>query len=141
MTSDSSRVWLSVGSNHPDAAVLMDKALAALSAVVDGMEVCEPYRTPAINGVDADYLNSVATGHYSGTPESLVAQCKAIEHALGRSRTQAPDAPHTVEIDIDVVCFGGKILRPSDFSRTYFTRGYTLLLNRDSSGAAECFRR
>ncbi|MDE5687700.1 MAG: 2-amino-4-hydroxy-6-hydroxymethyldihydropteridine diphosphokinase [Paramuribaculum sp.] len=141
MTSDSSRVWLSVGSNHTDAAMLMDKALAALSDVVDSMEVCEPYRTPAINGVDADYLNSVATGLYAGTHESLVAQCKAIEHALGRSRTKAPCAPHTVEIDIDVVCFGGKILRPSDFSRTYFTRGYNQLINRDRYGVAECFRR
>lgn len=131
MTSDRSRVWLSVGSNHPDAAVLMRKALAALSEVVDEMEVCEPYRTPAINGIDADYLNSVATGHYSGTPESLVAQCKDIEQALGRTRSKEPGAPHVVEIDIDVVCFGGKILRPADFTRTYFTRGYTLLQNQD----------
>lgn len=127
MTSDRSRVWLSVGSNHPEAEVLMRKALAALSEVVDGMEVCEPYRTPAINGIDADYLNSVATGHYSGTHESLVAQCKDIEQALGRTRSKEPGAPHIVEIDIDVVCLGGKILRPADFSRTYFTRGYTLL--------------
>ena len=57
MTSDRSRVWLSVGSNHPDAAVLMRKALAALSEVVDEMEVCEPYRTPAINGIDAAKLH------------------------------------------------------------------------------------
>lgn len=131
MTSDRSRVWLSVGSNHPDAAVLMRKALAALSEVVDGIEVCEPYRTPAINGIDADYLNSVATGLYAGTPESLVAQCKDIEQALGRTRSKEPGAPHVVEIDIDVVCFGGKILRPADFTRTYFTRGYTLLQNQD----------
>ncbi len=127
MTCEPRRVWISIGSNHS----LKDRYVAAaseeLSKVLGEYLQSEPYTTPALNGVDADYLNAVATGFFCGSAAVLSELCKGIENSLGRTRCRREGAAHVVEIDLDPVAYGGEVLRPADFSREYFKRGFNQL--------------
>ncbi|MDE5745910.1 MAG: 2-amino-4-hydroxy-6-hydroxymethyldihydropteridine diphosphokinase [Paramuribaculum sp.] len=124
MDSDSRQVWLSIGSNHADADRFVAEAARRLQTILSSWKMCAPYTTPAINGIDPDYLNAVAVGYWSGDEELLNDICKKIESEMGRSHDKSH---HTVEIDIDVVCFDEKVVRPVDFSREYFARGFKAL--------------
>lgn len=124
MDSDKHKVYLSIGSNHKDCAAFVEKAARKLKCVLTEWRMCSPYQTKAINGVDADYLNSVAVGYWSGDESTLNRLCKQIETDLGRLHDKKS---HTVEIDIDIVCFDDEVLRPVDFSREYFSKGFNLL--------------
>ena len=124
MVSDSRQVWLSIGSNHTDAEKFVAEAADRLQTVLSSWKMCKPYITSAINGIDPDYLNAVAVGTWCGDEKSLNEICKKIESALGRSHR---DSHHIVKIDIDIVCFDGKVVRPTDFSREYFARGFKAL--------------
>lgn len=123
MESDLHKVWLSIGSNHPDAVSFVDSAVGMLEPLLSNWKMCEPYTTPAINGVDPDYLNAVVFGEWAGDEKELNRLFKEIEDRLGRSRNDR----HIVEIDLDLVCFDDEVLRPKDFSREYFARGFRAL--------------
>ena len=64
MTCEPRRVWISIGSNHSLKDRFVAAASAELSKVLGEYLQSEPYTTPALNGVDADYLNAVATGFF-----------------------------------------------------------------------------
>ena len=58
----------------------------------------------------------------TGIPlHSFLPRCKEWESSL-RSGAKSPDG--VVAIDIDIVVWDSEILRPSDFTRRYFTKGY-----------------
>ncbi|MDE6652398.1 MAG: 2-amino-4-hydroxy-6-hydroxymethyldihydropteridine diphosphokinase [Paramuribaculum sp.] len=121
MDSDRHKVYLSIGSNHENCLAYVEQASSRLQSVLTDWKMCSPYKTEAINGVDADYLNAVAVGYWNGDEESLNQICKSIERALGRTRD---NKSHSVEIDIDLVCFDDDILRPADYAREYFSIGF-----------------
>ncbi len=119
------RVWISLGSNIAAREEKIMEASRQLGSMLADMRMSEPYVTPALNGRDADYMNAVVTGLTTETAEVLSATCKEIESELGR--TPQSKQRGEVEIDLDVVVWGGEILRPADFSREYFRRGYRQL--------------
>ena len=127
MTSEALEVWISVGSNHSRKADYVAAAFEAVGAVVENCRFSEPYTTPAVNGKDADYLNAVVYGRYRGTADELTSVCKELERKLGRTRRGDQSAGHVVEIGLDVVVFGGEVLRPVDYARSYFTTGFNQL--------------
>lgn len=105
----------------------MAAAATALNGIIAGCRLSDFYTTPAVNGRDADYLNAVAFGYFDGEAAEFEATCKDTESRLGRTHSHQPGQPHIVEIDLDVVVFGGEVLRPVDFSRDYFRRGFNQL--------------
>lgn len=119
------RVWLSLGSNIACREEKILDAAHVLQSLLDDMRVSELYVTPALNGRDPDYMNAVVSGVTSVDSDVLCAACKEIERQLGRSPLSKQRGE--VEIDIDVVVWDDDILRPADFSRSYFIRGYRQL--------------
>ncbi len=119
MTCEPRRVWISIGSNHSLKDRFVAAASAELSKVLGEYLQSEPYTTPALNGVDADF--------FCGSAAALSEVCKGIENSLGRTRCRREGAAHVVEIDLDPVAYGGEVLRPADFSREYFKRGFNQL--------------
>ncbi|MBD5173496.1 MAG: 2-amino-4-hydroxy-6-hydroxymethyldihydropteridine diphosphokinase [Bacteroidales bacterium] len=125
MDSDKHKVYLSIGSNHENCSAFVQQAAERLKSTLSDWKMCHPYKTKAINGLGADYLNAVAVGNWLGDKESLNKICKSIELDLGRTHDRMS---HSVEIDIDIVCFDGEVLRPVDYSREYFSKGFNELL-------------
>lgn len=129
------RVWISIGSNALDADSRISAAVYELGKLLSRLEVCDTYVTPAIGNPAPDYTNCVATGITGMPANDLIPLLKDIERRGGRDRcasatldgVDSSSSPKTVEIDLDLVVYGDKVLRPSDFSRSYFTSGYNLL--------------
>ncbi len=88
------------------------------------------YESDAINGKDAPYLNAVIHGLSPVNSTALVKFLKEWEIEEGR---QQDDVAHgQVSIDLDLVIFDSRILRPKDFERHYFNIGYRELLANGS---------
>lgn len=129
---DLRRVWISIGSNAPDADSRIRAAVSELENLLSRMEVSDTYVTPAIGKPAPDYTNCVATGITCMPADDLIPQLKEIERHGGRGTVSMDSVdqslfPKIVEIDLDLVVYGEKVLRPSDFSRSYFILGYNRL--------------
>ncbi|MCC8070683.1 MAG: 2-amino-4-hydroxy-6-hydroxymethyldihydropteridine diphosphokinase [Bacteroidales bacterium] len=124
------KVWLSVGSNVAERQQEIFFAIHFLDGLLDHLEISPCYSTPALNGRDADYLNTVATGYYRGDRDGLQRVCKEYERARGR--TPQSKACGEIVIDLDIVVWGDEVVREADFHRAYFTRGYQWLLKASS---------
>lgn len=119
------RAILCLGSNTPDAAARLDKAVSALRADVCFIRVSAPYMTDDDTGVGAPYLNMVAECRTGLSAEMLDMHIRAIEHDCGRR----PDSKPTgiMPLDIDCVIWDGTVVRPYDYGRPYFRHGYEML--------------
>lgn len=122
------RYLLSIGSNAPGCRQFMERAMQWLAENFTDIESSGIYSSPALNGTAADYLNLVARGNSELSPTDLTAAAKAFERQMGRT----PDSKlrGTVEIDIDIIAAGQTILRPTEYTRSYFLRGLSLLSER-----------
>ncbi len=122
------RVYISLGSNSSDKYYQMNLAQFCLSKYLDNMTISQTYETQALNGVDAPYVNSVVSGLSSLSVEEMNSDFKNLETKFGRSeiRSDAGDIP----IDIDLVIADGVVLRPADFEREYFQKGYRELCRK-----------
>ena len=67
------------------------------------------------------YLNEVVAFESAISAEALVAHAKRIELELGRLPHMK--AQGIVPIDIDVVAYAGRVLRPQDYASAYFRTG------------------
>lgn len=121
------KVFIGVGSNDEHKQWHVDCAMKFLSALLDEFRSSSYYTTPAINGLDADYLNAVVHGCTPLSAEELVMELKRYEQRSGRVKGHAQGAP--VIIDLDLVIADQQVLRPNDMSRDYFLRGYEELLD------------
>ncbi|MDE6512794.1 MAG: 2-amino-4-hydroxy-6-hydroxymethyldihydropteridine diphosphokinase [Muribaculaceae bacterium] len=119
------RYLLSIGSNAPGCRQFMQKAMQWLAENFTDIESSGIYSSPALNGVTADYLNLVALGNSELSPTDLTAATKAFERRLGR--TPESKMRGEIEIDIDIIAAGQTILRPAEYTRSYFLRGLSLL--------------
>lgn len=120
--------YISIGSNSPDRAANMTAAIDALSRRFDTFVCSEIYQTPCCNGIGADYLNAVARV-VTDMPQNVMEKLfKQMETDSGRT-----DDPATrriiVPLDIDLVVYDGRVIRPRDFGRQYFTKGYLSIMN------------
>lgn len=83
------------------------------------------YSTKALNGRSPDYLNMVVRVQTSLDAEQVITLGKAFEEKCGRSAESKKKG--IVEMDVDLVQYGKIILRPEEFTRTYFLTGYNKL--------------
>lgn len=83
------------------------------------------YSTKALNGRSPDYLNMVVRATTELTAEQVIALGKKFESECGR--TSESKQKGIVEMDVDLVQYGKIILRPEEFTRSYFLTGYNML--------------
>lgn len=118
-------VVVGVGSNAPERAELMKQIIEMLGNTLKAIQASDVYETLALSPEDASpFLNAVVAGLTNKSHEDFVAECKAWEKKLGRGDA----APGIIPVDLDVVIYNGKIVRPDDFERSYFNIGYRQLL-------------
>ena len=101
------KAWLGIGSNIGDMAAMLDRAVAALTAV-PGIRVLArspDYRTPPWGKTDQPwFLNGAVAIDTDLTPHALLDACQGIERDLGRIREERW-GPRI--IDIDVLAYEG----------------------------------
>lgn len=119
------RIVVSVGSNSLDREEQMQKALEWLARELTDVFASEVYETPAFGGGDP-YLNAVLAGNTTESHDALNARLK--DYELQSGRTPEVRSRGIVPIDIDIVIFDDKVLRPSDFARDFFRIGFEQLL-------------
>ena len=112
---------IGIGSNTDDATQRVAEACRWLKETFDNVNVSDVYRTESISGDGSLYANAVARIHTDMDADQLNHRLKAYELQCGRQRIAGRKMP--VVIDLDVVCFGGEILRPRDYSFSFFQIG------------------
>jgi len=120
-----SHYLLSFGSNCPEGVSMMARAEQWLHEHFADVTTSGVYRSKALNGTSADYFNMIARGQSALPVTEVAAMGKAFERECGR--TPASKACGCVEMDVDVIAVDRTILRPEEFTRTYFRKGYELL--------------
>lgn len=121
---------IGVGSNTADREERVNRAIEHVTHLLSKSSVSSVYESDAINGKDAPYLNAVIHGLSPVNSTALVKFLKEWEIEEGR---QQDDVAHgQVSIDLDLVIFDSRILRPKDFERHYFNIGYRELLANGS---------
>lgn len=82
-----------------------------------------------------DFLNTLACGYTTLTEDELVGKIKEIEHQL--LSTKEEHRRGLVRIDIDLLQYGDKRLRPDDWERPY-VRELLNDLTRKNPATSEC---
>lgn len=121
---------IGLGSNAPDREAQINRAIDFLHGYLSKCSVSSIYESAAINGTDSSYLNAVVHGRSSVNSSTLVRHLKDFEKAMGRN--QESKEKGVVPIDLDLVIYDMRILRPKDFERHYFNIGYRELLANGS---------
>ena len=116
------------GSNTPDRMERVAAAIRWLGRVFSDGFHSSAYMTRAINGHDPDYLNAVMSVECDGTMDEVNIMLKDYERACGR--TAESKLHGEVPIDLDIVVWDGRIVRPKDFGYRYFLQGYDELVHR-----------
>lgn len=131
------RYILSIGSNTPEASQLMQAAIERLRRELRVVAASSVYTSDAVGskaGIAPPYLNAVVAVDTPLDVAALNRLLKSIEQASGRDRSDAEAQRRgLVAMDIDIVIAGyapdgaPQVLRPLDFHRPYFQRGYAEL--------------
>ncbi|MDE5874849.1 MAG: 2-amino-4-hydroxy-6-hydroxymethyldihydropteridine diphosphokinase [Muribaculaceae bacterium] len=120
------KVVLSLGSNYADRVKSVEKAREWLFSILDGAQGSDIYETPPLGSYGSNYMNCVVAGYFKGDCAALEKLCKSYERANGRDEESR--LRNIVPIDIDVVVADDSILRPKDFSASFFRIGYNSIL-------------
>jgi 2-amino-4-hydroxy-6-hydroxymethyldihydropteridine diphosphokinase len=111
----STRAIIALGSNLGDRLTHLQKARAALKAIVvpgtwrqSGIYQTEPVHCP---DESPDFYNAIVSFEFTGTAAELHDHTRAIEQAMGRERSST-NAPRT--IDLDLLLFGEQIINTPD---------------------------
>lgn len=120
--SEGMEVVFCIGSNCGDREVRVAAGIEWLSKAITEFRHSSIYATPDCHGGQRKYMNAVVAGSSDMHPYDLERLCKDYEIACGRDSIArvAGDVP----VDIDLVVYGGKILREKDFSSEFFLKGY-----------------
>lgn len=121
-------VVISVGSNVADSKRNVARALRDLAILLPGGDDSGVYLTTGVNDPSRLYANGVMWGSYAGTAEKLTALLKDMERDAGRD--ELARSKGEVPLDLDLVIFDGQIIRPSDYARDYFRKGWDGLCRR-----------
>lgn len=123
---EGTEVILGIGSNCGDRHGAVAEAIVWLSSVLDGFRASSIYSTPPFGHSGPHYMNAVVCGRWKGdvigVAGSLQSLCKDYECVRGRD--DASRRERRVPVDIDIVWSGGCVLRPGDWERDYFTKGF-----------------
>ena len=113
---------LSIGSNTTDSLQRVTECLNWLANKFNLTAHASAYTTPAVNGKDADYVNTVAVITTSLSLPELNAVLKDYEKSCGR--TQESKQQGAIPIDVDIVMWNQEIVRPNDYNQNYFKIGW-----------------
>lgn len=113
---------LSIGSNAPNRHDMMACCKLWLKRTFEPTACASAYSTPAINGKDADYLNTVAVITTTLPMAELSAVLKDYEKQCGR--TPESKLLGVIPIDLDIVMWNGTVVRPNDYKQEYFQKGW-----------------
>ncbi len=116
------KITLSLGSNFGDRTAFVTAALHWLQQVISVSKSSSIYETPELHGKGAPYMNAVVTGETDKTFIQLNNEIKNYEYSCGRNAETRNLG--IVPIDIDIVIWNDDILRPADFSHSFFRIGY-----------------
>ncbi|MEG1544915.1 MAG: 2-amino-4-hydroxy-6-hydroxymethyldihydropteridine diphosphokinase [Tannerellaceae bacterium] len=120
------RIVLGLGSNR-DSIQNIERATARLRAHFVSIRFSEAVYTEPINCLDpALFLNIVAVAESPDGPEEVRSVLKDIEYALGRRPEDK--AAGRILIDIDLLQWNDRILKPDDLEREYIRAGLHSLL-------------
>ena len=117
---------VSIGSNSEDRESKVTEAIEVLMGRLNDVSVSSVYETPASNGKDAPYFNAVLVGQTTASQKEVNDMLK--EHEKEAGRTEISDLEGVVQLDLDLVIWGGRIVRENDFEKSYFNLGYRELL-------------
>lgn len=110
---------ISLGSNTPDASQQLQQAFWWLASTGLLRKVSHIYTTPDIKNPQAPpYHNAVALVECDREPDAMNALTKGYEHSMHREHGTG-----RVIIDLDVVTCDDDVLRPRDYTATYFVIG------------------
>lgn len=123
-----SRAVIGIGSNTPDRTERVAAAIGWLGSVFSEGFHSSAYVTRALNGNDPDYLNAVMSVETDRPMDEVNAMLKDYERTSGR--TAVSKLHGEVPIDLDIVVWDGRIVRPKDFGYRYFLQGYDELVHR-----------
>ena len=121
---------IGLGSNTPDRESQVNQAIEHLCGYLSKCSVSSIYESEAFNGKDAPYLNAVIHGISPVGSAALIKYLKEWELLQGRNKNSKAEG--VVTIDLDLVIYDMRILRPKDFERHYFNKGYRELLANGS---------
>lgn len=121
------RVYISLGANTADKEARVAEAKETLASRFTDIVFSRPYTTPCLRGEGDDYLNLVAYFTSDLDAATLVDYFKSFEAAAGRINSF--ETRNIVPLDIDLVVDDNSVLRPNDFDRKYFRKGYFELRN------------
>lgn len=117
---------IGLGSNTEDREYQIAQATEFICGTLEKCAVSSVYESPAFNGKDKPYLNAVIHGLSPLSEEELIGKLKEWESLHGR--TQVKTFEGVIPIDLDLVMWNTRIVRPKDFERHYFNVGYRELL-------------
>ncbi|TVR42878.1 MAG: 2-amino-4-hydroxy-6-hydroxymethyldihydropteridine diphosphokinase [Planctomycetota bacterium] len=102
---------IAIGSNVGDRAEYLRRAAQALPAELQLRRQAHLFPYPAVGGprLNPPFLNSAWLLESAYGPHHLLWHLLAIEHRLGRVRTQA-DGPRTIDLDL-ILAGDGKVLK------------------------------
>lgn len=122
-----SKAVLSIGSNCGTRDRNISSAVAMLQSMMEDMRISGLYETPDVGGGSSRYMNAVAEGFTDLSIEDCTATLKKLEFSLGRDEETRKRGE--VPLDIDIVIWDGKVIRPWDFRQQFFTIGYEQILS------------
>jgi 2-amino-4-hydroxy-6-hydroxymethyldihydropteridine diphosphokinase len=107
--------YLSLGSNLGDREANLREAIAHLGELGTVSKISALYETEPVevSGQQPWFLNCAAAVETELTPLEFLKSLLAIEHSMGRERTE-PKGPRT--IDMDIIFFGDEVLDTKELS-------------------------
>lgn len=107
-----------IGSNQPPRHQRIARALESLQGVADIIATSDSHESNDHSGRGPRYINVAVRAVTDLTAKELTDHLRAIETELGR-KTDSKESG-IMPIDIDLVCYGGSVISPSDYERPYF---------------------
>ncbi|MDE5871171.1 MAG: 2-amino-4-hydroxy-6-hydroxymethyldihydropteridine diphosphokinase [Muribaculaceae bacterium] len=111
-----------IGANCGDRKRNVCDGLRWLSGILSGFRHSSVYFTQDCHGSQKVYMNAVGVGYTCMHTLELERNCKEYELACGRDSEAR--AVGDVPVDIDLVVFGGEVLREKDYRSEFFLKGY-----------------
>lgn len=123
----SGRIVISLGSNIDDKEQQIRSALSWCEGKLSNFRCSHIYETPAEGQGygDALYMNAVAIGDLQGSLQVFEQSTK--EYELQNGRDAEARMRKEVPIDLDIVLLNDEVLRPFDYSSTFFKIGFNYL--------------
>lgn len=125
-----------IGSNCGDRKLNISAGLEWLSGILSDFRHSTIYLTPDCHGGQKVYMNAVGVGYIDMPPIEFERICKEYELSCGRDAVAR--AVGDVPVDIDLVVFGGEVLRKKDYGSEFFLKGYRELKGF-LSDSSDCF--